>query len=155
MKIVTSLVLLILLDSSCSQKLFKVFNTTALTKYRAELNNASSDLKLNVAAPQVPREDLGRIEGMCVNRTDVDYFRDPDNVKFRCDVVFRCERPGRGFIPVDGVSGIRLVRVQCPSGNERLLLFDHNCENLLLDSFSPCVVFYIHLGRFLNYCFSL
>ena len=117
MKIFTFLVLLLTLDFSCSQKLFKAFNTTALTKYRADLNKASSNLKLNVAAPQVPREDLGRIEGMCVNRTDVDYFRDPDNVKFRCDVVFRCERPGRGFIPVDGVSGIRLVRVQCPSGN--------------------------------------
>ena len=110
-------VFVFLVDLSWSQRAFKAFNTTALTKYRAELNKDKFDLNSNVAAALVPREDLGRIEGMCVNRTDVDYFRDPDNVKFRCDVVFRCERPGRGYLPVDGVSGIRLVRVQCPSGN--------------------------------------
>jgi hypothetical protein len=117
MNFVSLLVVLLTVHASLSQRLFKAFNTTALTKYRADLNKESSDFSLNVGAALVPREDLGLIEGMCVNRTDVDYFRDPTNVKFRCDVVFRCERPGRGFLPVEGVSGIRLVRVQCPSGN--------------------------------------
>ena len=105
------------------QGLFKPFNTLELGKYKMAISAEKSDLKVNIAASEVPKEDLNRIEALCVNRTDIDYFRDPDNVKFRCDVVFRCERPGRGFIPTEGVSGIRLVRVQCPSGNFICLIF--------------------------------
>ena len=98
---------------SSSERLFKPFNSRELGKYKVGSN---VDVKASEALARNLKEDLGRIEAMCVNRTDIDYFRDPENVKFRCDVVFRCERPGRGYIATDGVSGIRLVRVQCPSG---------------------------------------
>ena len=131
------------------QKLFKPFNSLELGKYKLAVSAEKSDLKVNIAASEVRKEDLNRIEGLCVNRTDVDYFRDPDNVKFRCDVVFRCERPGKGFVPTEGVSGIRLVRIQCPSGKCNLpsvLFFIQFCACVV-----STVVFELYFSYFRMY----
>ena len=50
------------------QKTFKPFNATDLEKYRNANEAEKSDLKIHVAAPKVPKEDLAKIEELCLKR---------------------------------------------------------------------------------------
>jgi hypothetical protein len=59
---------LVALEACADERTFKPFNASDLEKYKLATEVEKSDLKINVAAPKVPKEDLATLEALCVNR---------------------------------------------------------------------------------------
>ena len=54
------------LSFASGQKAFKPFSVQELEKYK--FANAAEKSKVHVAAPQVPKDELGKIEELCIKR---------------------------------------------------------------------------------------
>lgn len=67
-KMIASVFFCAILAVASGQKAFKPFSLQDLEKYKFANAAEKSDLKVHVAAPQIPKEDLGKIEELCVKR---------------------------------------------------------------------------------------
>jgi hypothetical protein len=54
---------------------FKPFKAADLEKYKSANTAEKSDLKVHVAAAKVPKEDLAKIEELCIKRFYLFYSR--------------------------------------------------------------------------------